>query len=132
MVFGTVLFLQSETGWRVSRTSRKLQRQWKWLQLQSYEQFKLELKIPVAYGSHLPYCLAILLVCAIHLSWLYSSSCQVCSGCQFCASLLKCYWVVNMLMVNLINLVHHPCMHLKSTILEFIFLTVSYHSSALL
>lgn len=63
MVFGTVLFLQSETGWRVSRTSRKLQRQWKWLQLQSYEQFKLELKIPVAYGSHLPYCLAILLVC---------------------------------------------------------------------
>lgn len=55
-------FGQSETGWRVSKIFRRLQRLWRWLLLQSSELFKLELKIHVAYGSHLLHFLVTLLV----------------------------------------------------------------------
>ena len=58
-----VFFIQLEIGWRVWKIFKRLQRQWRWLQPLSYEQFKLELKIPVDCGSLLLYFLVTLPVC---------------------------------------------------------------------
>lgn len=54
------------TAWKVSRTSKRLRKQWRWLQHQSFVLFKQELRIHVVYGSHSQLFLGMLLVCLSH------------------------------------------------------------------
>ena len=112
------MWMQLELEWRVWKISRKLQRQWRWLQPQSCEQFKCARKILVAFGNHLLRFLGIIQVRLYyvfftfhwHISCFFTSSVlPICIMSKCTSNSWVIYWLVYLMFILFYILKNRYC-----------------------